>query len=218
MIGRGVERLTALVELGGPVVALLLVLSVVMLATALMKLVQYQAQGVGRHRTSRRALAAWRAGETAAALRLLTSRRTHMARLLRMAMAARLAGQPPGALRERLAVRAETGFGRLESGFRLLDAIAQVAPLLGLFGTVLGMIEAFRTLQESGAQVDPAALAGGIWVALTTTAVGLAVAMPAALVLTWLESRVARERLFADDAIEEVLAPGLLPVEAYDAD
>ena len=210
MIGRGLDRLAGLVELGGPVVALLLALSVVMLATALAKLAQYQAQGVGRHRISRRALAAWRRGDAEAALGLLAGRRTHMARLLHTAMAARLDGQPTGALRERLAVRAEAGFGRLEAGFRLLDAIAQVAPLLGLFGTVLGMIEAFRALQEAGSQVDPAVLAGGIWVALTTTAVGLAVAMPALLILTWLESRVARERLFAGDAVEEVLAPEVL--------
>ncbi len=211
MIAEGWNRLSALVGLGGPVVALLLAISLVMLATVFFKLAQYQTQGVGRHRVSRRALVAWREGDNAGAIRLLRGRRTHMARLLRQAMTARLAGQPSGALRERLAVRAEAEFGRLESGFRLLDAIAQIAPLLGLFGTVLGMIEAFRSLQEAGSQVDPAVLAGGIWVALTTTAVGLAVAMPASLILTWLESRMARERLFADDAIEEVLAPGVLP-------
>ncbi len=187
MIGRGLDRLAALVDLGGPVAALLLAISVVMLATVLYKIVEYQRQGVGRHRVSRRALAAWRGGHAREALALLAGRRTHMARLLHAAMAARQAGQPPHVLRERLAVRAEAGFGRLEGGFRLLDAIAQVAPLLGLFGTVLGMIEAFRALQEAGTEVDPAVLAGGIWVALTTTAVGLAVAMPASLMLTWFE-------------------------------
>lgn len=52
-------------------------------------------------------------------------------------------------------------FARLESGFRLLDSVAQLAPLLGLFGTVLGMISAFQALQAAGAQVDPSVLAGG---------------------------------------------------------
>src|SRR5690606_10358075 len=78
----------------------------------------------------------------------------------------------------------------LQKGFRALDAVAQVAPLLGLFGTVLGMIEAFRQLQGAGSAVDPSLLAGGIWVALLTTAVGLAVAMPVSLVLTWFETRL----------------------------
>jgi biopolymer transport protein ExbB len=96
---------------------------------------------------------------------------------------------------------------RLEGGFRILDVIAQLAPLLGLFGTVLGMIDAFQTLQGAGAAVDPSLLAGGIWVALMTTAVGLAVAMPTSLLLTWLEARVEGERVFADKALQMLLCP-----------
>jgi biopolymer transport protein ExbB len=83
----------------------------------------------------------------------------------------------------------------LQRGFRALDAIAQISPLLGLFGTVLGMIEAFRQLQGAGSAVDPSILAGGIWVALLTTAAGLAVAMPVSLMLTWFETRVENERV-----------------------
>ena len=106
-----------------------------------------------------------------------------------------------------LEAEAEARFARLESGFRLLDSVAQLAPLLGLFGTVLGMISAFQALQEAGAQVDPSILAGGIWVALLTTAVGLAVAMPTALILSWFESRMDRERVFAQQALHSILAP-----------
>src|SRR3546814_15805260 len=58
-----------------------------------------------------------------------------------------------------------------------LEVIGSVSPLLGLFGTVLGMIEAFRQLAEAGSQVSPAILSAGIWEALLTTAVGLAVAI-----------------------------------------
>ncbi len=76
------------------------------------------------------------------------------------------------------------------SGLRALDVIATVAPLLGLLGTVLGMIDAFQALQTTGAQADPATLAGGIWEALLTTAAGMAVAIPAALALAWFESLV----------------------------
>jgi hypothetical protein len=95
---------------------------------------------------------------------------------------------------------------RVERGFRLLDSIAQIAPLLGLFGTVLGMIAAFQALQASGQSVDPAALAGGIWVALLTTAGGLAIAMPTSLALTWLESRTEADRLMASVALEAFCA------------
>ncbi|WP_394699054.1 MotA/TolQ/ExbB proton channel family protein [uncultured Cohaesibacter sp.] len=84
---------------------------------------------------------------------------------------------------------------------RFLETVGQVSPLLGLFGTVLGMIEAFQRLQQAGATVDPSVLAGGIWVALLTTAVGLAVAIPASLFADWFTTRVEKEQ----DVIEELI-------------
>ena len=80
----------------------------------------------------------------------------------------------------------------MRAWFRPLEVIASLAPLLGLFGTVLGMITAFQQLESAGNQVNPAILSGGIWVALLTTAVGLAVAMPVVVILNWLERRVDR--------------------------
>jgi biopolymer transport protein ExbB len=59
-----------------------------------------------------------------------------------------------------------------------LASIAQLSPLLGLFGTVLGMIEVFRKLETLGGRADVTLLSGGIWVALLTTAFGLLVAVP----------------------------------------
>ncbi|WP_407943295.1 MotA/TolQ/ExbB proton channel family protein [Mangrovicoccus ximenensis] len=106
--------------------------------------------------------------------------------------------------------RLERDFGRVGAGLRVLEIVAQVAPLLGLFGTVLGMIDAFRQLQSAGSGADPSLLAGGIWVALLTTAAGLAVAMPASVLLGWFDARLARHRRTADEALEELLAPGVL--------
>jgi biopolymer transport protein ExbB len=60
----------------------------------------------------------------------------------------------------------------------VLASIAHLAPLLGLFGTVLGMIEVFRKLEAAGGRADVGFLSGGIWVALITTAFGLLVAIP----------------------------------------
>jgi biopolymer transport protein ExbB len=131
--------------------------------------------------------------------------KSYLAPVIKMAMVSN--GKGSGAGVERLQAEAETRFAKLETGFRLLDSVAQLAPLLGLFGTVLGMIEAFRSLQAAGSQVDPSILAGGIWVALLTTAVGLVVAMPTALILSWLEQRMEAERVIADKAILTVLNP-----------
>ena len=76
-------------------------------------------------------------------------------------------------------------------GLRIIDLIITIAPLVGLLGTVLGMIEAFQALQDSGAQADPSALAGGIWEALLTTAAGMGIAIPASILLSWYDSVVA---------------------------
>lgn len=62
---------------------------------------------------------------------------------------------------------------------RILEVISACAPLLGLLGTVIGMIEAFSTLSSAGNDINPGLLAGGIWKALLTTAAGLIVALPA---------------------------------------
>lgn len=78
---------------------------------------------------------------------------------------------------------------RWEKGLNILATIARVAPLLGLLGTVLGMVEIFRNL--TGVNEAPmVALAGGIWKALFTTVAGLSVAVPVILCHTFLSSKV----------------------------
>ena len=63
------------------------------------------------------------------------------------------------------------------------------------------MIDAFRQMEAAGSNVNPAILSGGIWVALLTTAVGLAVAIPAVAMLNWLERIVERAAHTMDDAV-----------------
>ena len=197
------DALRGVLSLGGPVVAVLLTMSVLTLGVALYKLWQFAASGVGRHRVLSEALAAWDAGDRGTAQARLAESRSYLAPLMGSAMKA---PDQPG-IDGRLDAEAGLALAGLERGFRFLDTVAQLAPLLGLFGTVLGMIEAFQSLQAAGSSVDPSLLAGGIWVALLTTAVGLAVAMPTSMLLAWLESRTARERVFADMALRTVLAP-----------
>ena len=73
-----------------------------------------------------------------------------------------------------------------------LATIANIAPLLGLLGTVIGMIKAFMVIQQMGGKVNAAVLAGGIWEAMLTTALGLAVALPTMVGHSYLLSRVDR--------------------------
>jgi len=71
-----------------------------------------------------------------------------------------------------------------------LHVLAQISPMIGLFGTVYGMIVAFQAVAASGGQADPALLAGGIGTALVTTFWGLVVAVPALLAYALLRNRV----------------------------
>ena len=202
-------RFGAVATLGGPVVVLLIGLSVLVLALVVVKLWHFRRAGLGRHAALLSALDAWDRGRGEQARALALSAPSHLGPLAALAMQCAPPGGDSGAVRARLVGLASERISGLASGLRVLDSVAQVAPLLGLFGTVLGMIEAFRGLQDAGPVVDPAALAGGIWVALLTTAVGLAVAMPTALVLTWFETRIAREAAFAERIIDTALCAGL---------
>jgi len=64
---------------------------------------------------------------------------------------------------------------------KFLGLAASIAPLLGLAGTVLGLVDTFYLIELKGGQVDPSLLAGGIWEALLTTVLGLAIAIPCML-------------------------------------
>jgi len=82
---------------------------------------------------------------------------------------------------------------RLEKNLGILSTIASITPLLGLLGTVVGMVRAFQIIQEKAtalSPISPGDLAGGIWEALLTTVAGLVVAIPAFVVYNYLVSRV----------------------------
>ncbi len=184
-------------ELGGPVVVLLIVVSVITLTIILFKIFQFTASAVGNNQVLYSELRKLVTASEDQVERTLTGSRNIFAPMI---LDATNCDKTEEALK-RLQAAAEIRFVKLESGFRFLDTVVQLAPLLGLFGTVLGMIEAFQALQAAGTQVDPSLLAGGIWVALLTTAVGLIIAIPTAMSLAWLESRVEKERVFFDWAI-----------------
>ncbi|MDF2096430.1 MotA/TolQ/ExbB proton channel family protein [Aquibaculum arenosum] len=200
----------ALLQAGGAVVAILLVLSVVALAIILMKLWQFGRLGVGINRRARAALALYRSGRAEEALNRLTGARNPGARLLALAIRGRLRDDlPEPMLREELARLGSEEVEALRGGFRPLEVIGALAPLLGLFGTVLGMIAAFQALEQAGNRVDPSILSGGIWEALLTTAVGLAVAIPVVALLNLLERRVERQALEMESLVTQVFTVDL---------
>ncbi|UCD15060.1 MAG: MotA/TolQ/ExbB proton channel family protein [Candidatus Omnitrophota bacterium] len=92
--------------------------------------------------------------------------------------------------KEKIIIRAGSRLARqLDKNLRGLSTIGNITPLLGLLGTVTGMIRAFIKIQELGGRVDASVLAGGIWEALITTAFGLSVAIPTLVAYHYFESR-----------------------------
>jgi len=98
-------------------------------------------------------------------------------------------GQPKEDVEKTIENAALFEMGRLERGLAVLATTANVAPLLGFFGTVTGMMAGFDALAAQGLS-NPGAVATGIKEALTTTAGGLAVAIPTQLAYNYFMSRI----------------------------
>lgn len=174
-ITNALTTLTEFLALGGPVVSFLLAISVIALTLVIVKLVQFTQISTAKAQQP-----------NSKAYQRVNSKITDLQADLQ---AGKITHDDAIELAEVIALGE---INKQRSGLRALDLIVQLAPLIGLFGTVLGMIDAFQALQAAGSNVDPTVLAGGIWVALLTTAVGLGVAMPTNVALTYLESRLDR--------------------------
>lgn len=191
---------------GGPVLWLIAVLSVLALALILWKVLHFLRLGAfGRDGQTDAAIAIWCAGQQDQAIADLAGLTRLRARLAHTAMAAAADAVLTAADGREEATRiARNLLAQARTGLRPLELIVTVAPLLGLLGTVLGMIEAFQVLQEAGNRADPAALAGGIWEALLTTAAGMAVAIPASMALSWFDGVVERAQTDMEDAATRI--------------
>ena len=197
-----------LLELGGPVVGILIAASVLGLALALVKFIQFS--GVGRAAMGRmdKAIDLWQQGDHAKALKMLDGSRLSIAADIRFGLEKR-SEHDPDILHDELLRRAAAFLRGYSRNLRPLELIYYLAPVLGLLGTVLGMIDAFKGLAVSaGASGESSALAGGIWEALLTTAVGLSIAIPFAVMHALLESRLEFLADEVTDLITRVLTLG----------
>jgi biopolymer transport protein ExbB len=101
-------------------------------------------------------------------------------------------------LEELAMMQARQEHQRLTRRLSLLNLIAGLAPLVGLLGTVVGMVRAFQSVATAQGPVNPSTLAGGIWEALLTTVAGLVVAIPALLFHHYLDHRIQQFALQMD--------------------
>ncbi len=184
----------------------LLTLSVLATAIILVKLFQFFRSGLRRLEFVEHAMLALHRGQNGKALDVLQQQRSPVARVMETAV--RCGADPGMSAKDVEAEVSRVGSAQirnLESWLRGLSSIAHLSPLLGLLGTVTGMITAFMRLEEAGSRVDPSILSGGIWEALLTTAFGLTVAIPAMAAFYYLEGEVDHVRAAMKDATIRIM-------------
>lgn len=206
------DQLQQFLSVGGPVVWILLGFSVIALSIFLLKIWQFAQLRPESSPQLENSLAHWRASRFDDARDGLKGPGP-VNELVGLAMAGLQKGGNAALLRDELERVATLRLNQLRAFLRPLDVIAMLSPLLGLLGTVLGMIGAFQQMEAAGNQVDPSVLSGGIWQALLTTAVGIAVAIPVTLAHSWLERKVERVAALMSDSVTRVFtaAPNLQP-------
>ncbi|GAB6905798.1 MotA/TolQ/ExbB proton channel [Desulfosarcina cetonica] len=175
---------------GGVLVGPILLCSVIALALFLERLVR-----LGRVRIRGNGLVGGiiqllKKGEDQQAYALASQDPSPMGRVLTQAMEVK--DQDRETLEAVLGHATDTETRDLSRYLQALATIGNITPLLGLLGTVMGMIKAFMVIQEMGGKVNAAVLAGGIWEAMLTTALGLAVALPTMVAHSYLSARVDR--------------------------
>jgi len=163
----------------------------------------------------RRFLEQLREGQLSAdeALKLCAENRSPVAEVFGAAV--RKWGRPSVEVEQAIIDAGERVTNGLRRYLRLFNGVATISPLLGLLGTVLGMITAFNAIVNAGAMGRPELLAGGISQALLTTAAGLTVAIPALIAYLFFVSRVDRLIINIDSLGQQVV--DLISAEAIAA-
>lgn len=201
-------------QLGGPVMGVLLILSIAALTLILLKLWSFFESRIGARDYIPLLIEAVHRQQWELAAQTLRSRRGPLPEILLLAVQARRDPSLSQAdAREQVTAFAAERIDEARSLLRPLEVIATLAPLLGLLGTVLGMIEAFQRLQAAADRVDPAILSGGIWEALLTTAAGLMVAIPTIAMVNAFERTVERLHRDTESALTRVFTQ---PIRAHD--
>jgi biopolymer transport protein ExbB len=194
VIGAGLFRQVDIIHRGGPVMIPIVMCSIFSLALIMERLSYFFRLHLGAdsdryfgqlrdtiesHR--------WRDAQT-----LCESWKGPVARVVLAGLAAREG--TPQEIDEAMEEAAHEETPTVEQHLRWLSTLAQVSTLLGLLGTVTGLVRAFQVIQTKSAggnPVSPGDLAGGVWEALITTVAGLIVAIPTILAYNYLASRVA---------------------------
>ena len=201
-----------LLRIGGPIILILVVLSIVAFTISIVKLLQFSKAKLFSSSSAAviaDALEAMRQDNIEYAQQRLVSSKSPLSMVLQTVLGLRQQNAEEELLREEAERIANFHLAQLRRQLQTLEVIALISPLLGLLGTVIGMITAFQQLQQGGAVVDPKVLSGGIWEALLTTAAGLIVAIPATLMFNWFRGCTDRFQQLAEDVLTQTFTYSL---------
>jgi len=189
---------------GGPIMFVLLALSILSLTIIAAKVIQLRNVRSGGARRSE-ALTNWQTGDRQQAFDAVRAGRAPADRVMAYAMEALDQGFSGPKLDAEVARRGNEELAHMSGAIRILELIAMISPLLGLLGTVLGMIQSFQELELAQGSANASVLAGGIWLALLTTAAGLLTAIPAAVGASLISGRVESATLAIEGAISQLM-------------
>jgi len=188
---------------GGPMLWVLLVASAVAISVFIERVLHYHRAQINSAEFLNGVRTVLKRDNVVEALSICDATPGPVARLVKTAILNRDHGRER--VRESLEEAGLAEVPRLEEKLSLLATIAQIAPLLGLLGTVLGFIKIFGELNAAGLNANVQMLSKGVWEALICTAAGLAVAIPAHAAYNYLVNRVNEIVLDMEKAASEIV-------------
>jgi len=206
--------ISALLTLGGPVVYILVILSVYAMAVIFYKLHVFYKVNFFNNENLNKSVSLWLSKQQDEAYESINKVNDPQTEVVAFTMYQllkhkKLTAKLDSDIKEEIARLSDERITYYSSKLNSLQVIAAIAPLLGLLGTVFGMIEAFQQMELAGKNVDPSILSGGIWEALLTTAAGLSVAIPIVIFESYFRNLVERFKSNLENVITKVLTADL---------
>lgn len=180
-----------LIQKGGLIMVLIIICSIIALAIIIERLINLYRARINTQEFLDKVKAILRKDKIMQALQLCDNTPGPIAHIVKVGILKH--DRSRSEIRESIDDAASHEIPRLEKNMKILATIAHIAPLLGLLGTVTGMVEAFQIVEQKASilnPINPSDLAGGIWEALLTTVAGLSVAIPAFIAYNYLVSRI----------------------------
>lgn len=211
------QKIMDLLALGGPMSIPLLIASITSLAVIIEKIIFFAKHKDNGFRLIKKIEMLVDEGDIMGALNELKGKKGPNAKLLSTALAHY--SEDPDRVREVMQAVGEDEIKKMEKHLAILDVIAMISPLLGLLGTVLGIISSFNILGTAAGAAAPSQISSGIAAALISTALGLIIAIPTAIFYSYFTNKVEKRahemNLSMVDIIEVVSDRGEDNVQTY---